>query len=111
MSCVTLCSRQVQYITNPKQLHVTWQGFHDPESGISDFYLQVFQGDSCKSGEIGDDHVYEPLSSVRDVKNITEITFFEYLFEEGWYCTVTYKQPCDFHLVSIEMFLEICYNF
>ena len=68
---------------NKEELHVSWIGFHDPESDVRDFYLQLFVGDSCNEGEIGDDHHFSPLSDVRDVRNSSEITFYDYLFEEG----------------------------
>ena len=74
--------RQVQYLEDPDVLHLSWTGFYDPESGIAEFYIQIFQGDLCNDGDVGQDH-FIPLSDIKDVKNETAVSFYEYLFEEG----------------------------
>ena len=83
MTPKSLFFRKVDYLINPEKLHLSWLGFSDPESDISDFTLQLYQGDSCNQGEIGDDHHFEAMNQPRDVKNDTEMIFYDYTFEEG----------------------------
>ena len=73
----------MQYIINPEELHVTWTGFHDKEGRIQGFLLQVFMGDECNTEDLGDEHHFYPMSDIRDVRNITEITFYDYTFQRG----------------------------
>ena len=61
---------------------MSWTGFQDPESGVAEFYLQIYQGDSCNEGEIGEDH-FVPISETIDVKNQTSVSLYEFYFEEG----------------------------
>ena len=83
-SCANHHFRQVQYLLDPEVLHVTWVGFEDQESGIADFFLQIFQGDACNDGDVGDDH-FVPISELVDVKNETDVSFYEMSFEMGKY--------------------------
>ena len=45
-------------------------------------FLQIFEGDECNDGDIGED-TFRPVSNLLDVKNFTEIDFFDYTFLEG----------------------------
>ena len=63
----------VQYNRKENELEISWYGFEDPESGISDFQLQLFQFQKC--GEVMSS--FSPLSGVILLhNNISSHTFY-----------------------------------
>ena len=69
----------VQYTTSKDTLRVQWEGYKDDESGISDFYLQIFNELDCLGS---DPESWTPISDSLDVKNTDQHIYLSQDFKQ-----------------------------
>ncbi|KAI6660256.1 hypothetical protein LOD99_10426 [Oopsacas minuta] len=61
---------QISYITTNNTVYVTWVGFYDPESAISNYQIQLVEQDGCNLDNC------DELTGLTTITNVTNHTFY-----------------------------------